>query len=233
MNNLMLAEYFAEKRWNIYSLIVSSCGNEELFFIIAILLCALIPYLLGSINPAIIFSKMFYHDDIRTHGSGNAGTTNTLRTYGKKMAALILFLDFLKAVISVVLASLILTREIGGAVAGLFVIIGHTFPIYYKFKGGKGVASLAGVVLMLSPISFPILVALFTAIVIITRYVSLGSTVGVTMLAIIQPIIYRGNIYISISCALIAILIVFMHRENIKRLIKGNESKISFGSKKK
>ncbi|MGM9643600.1 MAG: glycerol-3-phosphate acyltransferase, partial [Eubacteriales bacterium] len=167
MNTLIFAAATAEQpvkitNWNIYSWLLEKFGLANTYeamylFAAGVILCIILPYLIGSINPAIIFSKKVYHDDIRTHGSGNAGTTNTLRTYGKKMAALILLLDFLKAVIAVVLGSLILSREVGGAIAGIFVILGHTFPIYYKFKGGKGVASLAGVVLVLSPISFAIL----------------------------------------------------------------------------
>ncbi len=234
MNNFMLAAFAADKPWNVHSYLVSACGlDETVLYIAAIALCIIIPYLLGSVNPAIIFSKMIFNDDIRTHGSGNAGTTNTLRTYGKKMAGLILLLDFLKAVIAVEIGTLILTREIGGAIAGLFVIIGHTFPIYYKFKGGKGVASLSGVVLMLSPIPFAILIVFFIATVVVTRYVSLGSVLGVILLAVLQPIFYPDKLYISISCALIALLIVFMHRANIKRLLSGKESKISFKSKEK
>ncbi len=196
-------------------------------------LCIVIPYLIGSVNPAIIISKKVYNDDIRTHGSGNAGTTNTLRTYGKKMAALIFFLDFLKAVIAVVLGSLILSREIGGAIAGIFVILGHTFPVYYGFRGGKGVASLAGVVLILSPISFVILISLFVAIVLMSRFVSLGSIMCAMLLPMIQFAFYPTHGWITLACIVIMVIIVFMHRENIKRLMAGKESKISFGSKKK
>ena len=224
--------------WNIYSWIVDefSLGGSMgamVLTVVGVLLCILIPYLLGSINPAIIFSKKIYHDDIREHGSGNAGTTNTLRTYGVKMAAIILVLDFLKAVIAVVIGSLIMTRAIGGAIAGIFVILGHMFPVYYKFKGGKGVASLAGVILILSPISFVILIALFIAIVIMSRFVSLGSVMCVMLYPIIHHAFYPQYSWITLSSICIMLLVVFMHRENIKRLMAGKESKISFGSKKK
>ncbi len=243
MNNLMQAVSATETpvrqtNWNLYSWIIDKYGiantQAAVYLMLAgVLLCIFLPYLIGSVNPAIIFSKKIYHDDIRTHGSGNAGTTNTLRTYGKKMAALILLLDFLKAVIAVLLGSLIISREIGGAIAGIFVILGHTFPMYYKFKGGKGVASLAGVVLILSPISFAILVPLFIAIVLMSRYVSLGSVMGVMLLPIIQFAFYPQHGWITLATIIIMVLIVFMHRENIKRLMAGKESKISFGSKKK
>jgi len=231
-------ETIKRTNWNIYSFLVDkyNLGNTEpaLYLMLAgVVLCILIPYLLGSINPAIIFSRLFFNDDIREHGSGNAGTTNTLRTYGKKMAVLILFLDLLKAVIAVVIGSLILTREMGGAIAGIFVILGHSFPVYYNFRGGKGVACLAGVVLTLSPISFVILISLFIAIVLMTRFVSLGSVMCVMLWPVIHFAFYPMQAWTTIASIVIMVIIVFMHRENIKRLMAGKESKISFGSKKK
>ncbi len=243
MNNFIFAATAAEdtvKRtnWNLYSFILDNFGlgntQAALYLMLAgVLLCIVLPYLIGSINPAIIFSRKIYHDDIREHGSGNAGTTNTLRTYGKKMAVLILSLDFLKAVVAVIIGSVIISREIGGAIAGIFVILGHTFPIYYKFKGGKGVASLAGVILILSPISFAILLPLFVVIVLMTRFVSLGSIMCSLLFPIIQFAFYPMHGWITLSSIIIMALVVFMHRENIKRLMEGRESKISFGSKKK
>ena len=228
-----------EINWNLHSFFVEKFNlggsMSELYLMLGgVLLCMIIPYLLGSINPAIIFSRLFFHDDIREHGSGNAGTTNTLRTYGKKMAALILFLDFLKAVISVVLGTLILPNQLGGgAIAGIFVILGHSFPIYYKFKGGKGVACLAGVVLMLSPISFVILISVFIAIVAMTKYVSLGSIMGVMLFPVVHTAFYPTQPWTTIGSIVIMVIIVFMHRENIKRLLSGKESKISFKKKEK
>ena len=196
------------------------------------IICLAIGYVFGIFQTGYFYGKT-KNVDIRQYGSGNAGTTNTLRTYGKKTAAVIFLLDFLKAVIAVVIGSLLMTREIGGAIAGLFVILGHMFPIYYGFKGGKGVASLAGVVLILSPISFAILIPLFILIVLMSRFVSLGSVMCVMLYPIIQFAFYPMHGWITLSAILIMILIVFMHRENIKRLMAGKESKISFGSKKK
>ena len=242
MNYVMLAASVAENtqkrtNWNIYSWLVDkyNIGGTQtalILTLIGVLLCIIVPYLIGSINPAIILSKKIYHDDIRTHGSGNAGATNTLRTFGKKMAAIIFSLDLLKAALAVLFGSLIMTREIGGAIAGLFVILGHMFPIFYKFKGGKGVACMAMVILILSPISFVILLALFIALVLMTRYVSLGSVMGAFFYPIIQFAFYPQHGWITLSSILTMILVVFMHRENIKRLMAGKESKISFGSKK-
>ena len=244
INTYMVAATAAEEtvkitNWNIYSFIIDkyNLGNTEtaLYLMLAgVVLCMFIPYLIGSINPAIIFSRLFFNDDIREHGSGNAGTTNTLRTYGKRMAVLILFLDFLKAVISVIIGSLILPSQLGGgAIAGIFVILGHSFPVYYNFRGGKGVACLGGVVLMLSPISFVILISLFIAIVLMSKFVSLGSVMCVMLWPVIHFAFYPLEAWTTIASIVIMIIIVFMHRENIKRLMAGKESKISFGSKKK
>ncbi len=193
-----------------------------------VLLCVIIPYLIGSINPSIIFSNLLYNEDIRTYGSGNAGTTNTLRTYGPKMAVLIFCLDLFKAGVGVGLGSLILSREIGGAIAGLFVILGHAFPIYYKFKGGKGVACCAMVALILSPLPTVILLAVFVLIVVFTRFISLGSVICAMLLPFLNFTFRPEHGMITLSYICIMILIVVMHRENIKRLLEGKESKLSF-----
>lgn len=239
MNNYVFAAEAVENNvkninWNLHTLLVEKFGlggtMPELYLMLAgVVLCIIIPYLIGSINPAIIFSRLFFNDDIREHGSGNAGTTNALRTYGKRMAALILFLDFLKAVIAVIIGSLILPNQMGGgAIAGIFVILGHSFPIYFKFKGGKGVACLAGVVLVLSPISFAILISLFAAIVAMSRFVSLGSIMCVMLLPLIHNAFYPNKPWTTIASIVIMLIVIFMHRENIKRLWAGKESKISF-----
>lgn len=244
INSYMFAATAAEENikevsWNLYSFLFEKFnlgGSMTALYLLlgGVLLCMIIPYLIGSVNPAIIFSRLFFNDDIREHGSGNAGTTNTLRTYGKKMAVLILFLDFIKAVISVVIGSLILPSQLGGgAIAGIFVILGHSFPVYYKFRGGKGVACLGGVVLMLSPISFVILISLFIAIVLMSKFVSLGSIMCVMLWPVLHFAFYQLQACTTIASIVIMIIIVFMHRENIKRLMAGKESKISFGSKKK
>ncbi len=214
---------------------------EGIIFWGFIVLCMIIPYLLGSINTGIILSKAMYHDDIRNHGSGNAGATNALRTYGKKFGALTFLGDFFKAVIATLIGSLLLSGTLGGAIAGLFVIVGHMFPIYYKFKGGKGVACAAAVVLFLEPISFLILFAFFAIIVIGTRYVSLGSCMGIALFPVIATMIEKlylaftgqGLGAVPVVGVLIAVLVVYMHRANIKRLLAGNESKISFSKKEK
>ncbi len=197
----------------------------------AVLLCILVPYLLGSLNPSIIFSRLIYKEDIRTYGSGNAGTTNTLRTYGPKMAVLIFCLDLLKAALAVLFGGFVLSWSVGGAIAGFFVVFGHSFPIYYKFKGGKGAACSIMVALLLSPISALIIIAVFALIVLVTRYISLGSVIGAMLFPFLNSVFYNGvrpNGVINLSAIAIMVLVLFMHRENIKRLLEGKESKISF-----
>ena len=187
-------------------------------------LCILIPYLIGSINPAILISKYFYNYDIRTHGSGNAGTTNMLRTYGKKLALLTFICDLLKAALAVIIGRLLLGTD-GAALAGFFVAFGHMFPLYYKFRGGKGVACLAMVILLISPITFLILLGIFLVIVIGTRYVSLASV----MCSLLYPLILRafGNYGLNVAMAVFsAVFVTYMHRENLKRLRANEESKI-------
>ena len=216
-----------------------------------VLLCIVIPYLLGSVNFGVIISNKEYNDDIRTHGSGNAGATNMLRTYGVKAAVLTMAGDMLKAVIAVGLGyfivgtNVLLTDEatgqvlrykdqFGAAIAGLFVMLGHMFPIFFKFKGGKGVATSAMVILMMSPITCLFCFLIFIIIVVGTKYVSLGSIMGLIFYPILLTAFSGGqNPTACLMAVLMALAVVFMHRDNIKRLRNGNERKISLGKKKK
>ncbi|MBQ9131669.1 MAG: glycerol-3-phosphate 1-O-acyltransferase PlsY [Clostridia bacterium] len=213
----------------------TSPGETAILWVIfgAVLLCIAVPYLLGSINPAVLISKLVYREDIRNFGSGNAGTTNMLRTYGKKAAAATFLLDLGKAALAVLFGLLIFGTE-GRAIAGFFVIFGHMFPIFAKFHGGKGVACLAMVVLLTSWQTFLILLGIFLIIAIGTRYISMGSI----MCAMLYPLIMRAFAPDGLNVAmavLSAVAVVFMHRENIKRIMAGKESKVSFSkiSKKK
>lgn len=219
-------------------------GMKALLLVGSAILVAIIAYLLGSLNFAIMISR-FKHDDIRDHGSKNAGTTNMLRTYGKKMAVVTLLGDFLKAVVAVMIGSFIcmgLPFVNGTYVAALFCVLGHVFPIYYKFKGGKGIATAAGAIIACGePIVLLILVLIFAIIVIGTRYVSLASV----MVALLYPVILdrfyamhsaagRHHNSLNVVMALIIALLIFLkHWENIKRLWNHTERKISFGKKKK
>lgn len=209
-------------------------NEAETTFLILTVLCYLVTvvaaYLLGSLNFAIIISGKQYRQDIRNFGSKNAGMTNMMRTYGKKAAGLTLLGDALKAVASCLIGYLLL-GQMGAYVAGLFCIIGHMFPIYYRFKGGKGVVTAAVTVLMCNPFVFLILFVMFVVIVLCTKYISLGSVLCMLLYPILLDRIDRwlfgGAPYVWIA-ALMTVLVVVKHWENIKRLSQGKESKFSF-----
>lgn len=212
--------------------------GKELSLAICVLLSIAIPYLLGSLNFGIIFSKLFYHEDIRTHGSGNAGSTNMLRTYGKGMAALTLVCDMLKGALAVLVGAFLLNPAAGApvdgiAIASLFAILGHMFPCFYRFKGGKGVATLAMVILITRPLIFLILLFVFIVIVAGTRFISLGSIVSALLFPVFLHSLDTNYLigWFHLIAVLIALLVLFMHRTNIKRLMAGKESKISFKKK--
>ena len=198
---------------------------------VGILLCAILGYLLGSLNSAIIISHTLLRRDIRAHGSKNAGTTNMLRTYGTGYAVLTLALDMLKGAVAALVGYLILHMA-GAPVAGFFCVFGHMFPIYYRFKGGKGVATTAMVALMLDPWVFLVMLVVFVVITAGTRFVSLASV----MCALLYPLLLHAFIpggWTVLMGLLTTAFVVFMHREIIKRLVAGKESKVSFGKKKK
>ncbi len=200
---------------------------------IGILLCML-TYFVGSLNFSIIISKAFYQDDIRKYGSGNAGTTNMLRTYGRRAAGLTLVGDAVKAIVSSVFGYALMGYT-GAYIAGFFCILGHCFPIYYRFRGGKGIVTVAFMLLMLDPVIFAILFFVFAALIIATKMVSFGSVICVMLFPLILFRL-RGPGDPIIFAMLITILVVFMHRENIMRIFHGQESKLDFSklfSKKK
>ncbi len=212
-------------------------GEEQTALFLAGALCVIISYLLGSINFAVIFSKIFFKEDVREHGSGNAGSTNMLRTYGLKAALLTFVCDFFKSFLACCIGLVVMPYHLGFvSICGLCALIGHAFPIFYGFKGGKCVASLAGVLLVVNPLVWVLLMLVFVFTVALTKFVSLGSVIC----ALCIPIL---NIMIAfpvtppppaeiICTALMAALVVFLHRKNIVRLWTGTESKISFKSKK-
>lgn len=197
------------------------------------ILVALVAYLIGSINFAIIFSKKFAGFDVREKGSKNAGTTNVLRTVGKGAAALTLICDILKGVVAVLIAMLAanIWKDTDTVVlkylAGLFAIIGHTFPVYYGFKGGKGVATSLGVLLIVNPQIGIICLSFALIIMIATRWVSLGSILAATLFPILA-IFMTDNFGGKVISILIGVLVIFNHRTNIKRLKDGTENKLSF-----
>ena len=235
----------------LYHLAATNSVSQNFFPVLYALITAaviIVSYLLGSVNTAIIISKLLYKDDVRRHGSGNAGMTNMLRTYGKGAAGLTLVGDLMKTVIAIFISAIFfgfnyvkgVSTGIGICyVAGLAVVIGHIFPIYYKFKGGKGVLATASMALILSPIPFLMLLAIFVLIVGWSKYVSLGSVT----VAALYPVVLNGYFkivfdltphgIISLSAIILAILIVWCHRANLSRISNRTEHKISFGKKPK
>ena len=200
---------------------------------VAYIIMAVIAYLIGSINFSVIISKKMAGFDVREKGSGNAGTTNMLRSYGKKAAIMTLLGDMLKTVAACMFGALMGPEYYGMYIAGLFCIMGHMFPVFFKFRGGKGVACLAMMVLITDWRVFLFLLFTFLVLVLGTKYVSLGSVIC----AMIYPIVLnRMNKTVPFGwliALLVGALIVFMHRENIKRLLTGTERKTYLFKKNK
>lgn len=218
---------------------------------IAFILIAIVSYLLGSLNFGVILSNHVKKDDVRNHGSGNAGTTNMLRNYGKGIALMTIIGDMLKVFIAIAVAFLIVrytpallgsTGEISlqsldanmfiKSLAGFFCVLGHIFPCYFRFKGGKGVATAGGMVFAIDWRIALILLAVFIIIVAVTKYVSLGSII----MAILYPVfifIFHRSIVLTVIAAVFTVVVIAAHKENIKKLIHHTESKIDFKSKKK
>lgn len=210
------------------------------------ILFLLIGYALGSVNAAVILSKVFYKADIRTQGSGNAGLTNMLRVYGKGAAGLTFLIDFLKGILACVpaLITAVVMKESGEirmwymTAAGFGAILGHNFPLYFGFKGGKGVLTSFAVMLFIVPIPALIALLVFVAVVAATRYVSLGSMLAAVSL--VACVFFAGDYLgtrsglsaVSVFCLAAAVLLIARHHANIGRLLKGKESKISLKGKK-
>lgn len=203
---------------------------------IAAVIAGVTAYLLGSVNSSILVGRLFGIKDIRQHGSGNAGATNTLRTIGKKAAVLVFVGDVLKGVAAVLLARFIaflLHTDAAAAVlsAALLVVVGHDYPVYFGFKGGKGIATSAAVIFMTKPLLGLIVLAVAILMMVIARYVSLGSIAASVAFPIAAAILYPKDILYLVFAIALCLLAVYRHKENIKRLIKGTESKL--GAKKK
>ena len=206
------------------------------------IIMAIIAYCIGSVNFSVIFSKKFAGFDVREKGSGNAGTTNMLRSVGKKAAAITLICDILKGVVSIGIAILLgniseINKELLVQIAGVAVILGHTFPVFFGFKGGKGVATSLGV-LLLSNWQIGLICLVFALVLMcLTRMVSVGSCAAAVLFPVLTLFINEhytvltegksGNVYFIYSLIL-AVIVLFNHRSNIKRILNGTENKISF-----
>lgn len=230
--------------------IISSLSypTPALAVVVPMLIALVVPYLLGSLNTAVVVSRLLYGEDVRTKGSGNAGLTNMLRVYGKKAALWVLLGDVLKMVLSLLFTGLFLGFQYGPYafslnpfmyVAGTACIIGHIFPVYFRFKGGKGVLCTAAMVLVLSPIVFAVEIAIFILLLVVTHYVSLSSiVVGLgyplilnRMMAFFGYPVTDGMILLL--SVLVGLLILYCHRSNIVRLKEHRENRFYFSSAKR
>ncbi len=205
--------------------------------VLAAVLVAAASYFFGCANGAILISKLIYRDDVRRHGSGNAGLTNFCRTYGAKFAALVVLVDMGKAAAAVLLGAfagpLVLSAEtavIGKFFAALFCILGHIFPVTEKGKGGKGILCGGTLLLLLDWRIALVGWGLFVLCVAFTRYISLGSIAATVSLPVMSIFIY-DSVVITVLAAGTASLVVWAHRENVKRLLSGTERKFSFRKK--
>lgn len=219
---------------------------------VAYSLIAIISYLLGSLNFGVILSNKLKNDDVRNHGSGNAGTTNMLRNYGKKYAALTIIGDMLKVAVAILLAfgilrlfpdTLVNNDLYNGLIskvdqtmlvksfAGFFCVLGHIFPCFFKFKGGKGVATAGGMVFVIDWRIALILLAIFVIVLALTKYVSLGSIV----MALLYPVfifVFHRSIVLTAIALVFTVIVIVAHRQNIVKLLNHTESKITDKKKK-
>jgi len=213
----------------------------------------ILSYLIGSVPNSIIISKLVRGIDIREHGSGNAGGTNVMRVLGWKYGLLVIFLDALKGAIAVVIISRLFYGPLPfenvspfddftlvQIIAGMSAVIGHIWTVFAGFKGGKGIATALGMLLTLITIDMLIAVGIFTLVVLISRYVSLGSIIAA--LSVPATLFIRENLfhvdipgYSTLLPFIIGVtaIVIFTHRKNLVRIINGNENKISFRKKQK
>lgn len=189
-----------------------------------------IGYLCGSISPSVLLTKFAFKKDVREEGSGNAGATNVARVFGMKAGLITLGCDVLKIVVPM-LIGMLLDGDRGVCVAGIAGISGHCFPVFFNFRGGKGVSVAATIAAFLGWQVLVIALSAFIVMVLITRIVSISSIVAASTLFAMTLVFYGDNVYNVILAAVTMVLIIFMHRENIKRLIKGEEKKFTPGKK--
>jgi len=196
-------------------------------------------YLLGSIPTAVWVGRMKYNIDVREHGSKNAGATNTFRVLGKKAGIVVLSVDILKGVLAVILPFIISSYTWTDdhlihlkIVSGILVVIGHIFPVFASFNGGKGVATSLGVVLGIHPQAALICIVLFLIVFIISNYVSLGAiTASVAFPLLVEFVFHNKNISLMIFSIVLSSAVIILHHKNIKRILDGNENKMNLFKK--
>jgi len=207
--------------------------------LLASLLLVVASYLLGSIPSGYLLVRIFRKQDIRSVGSGNIGATNVLRTGGKGLGAATFVLDILKGSASVGLGALIAVTLLRGipirnveSLAALFAVLGHIFPVWLRFRGGKGVATGFGVFIVAAPLAALAAISVFALVTFLSRYVSLGSILGAASFPLFAYLLVKGDrppFFIAVQCA-VALIIILKHHQNIRRLIAGTESRL--GAKK-
>ena len=203
-----------------------------------VILAAVASYLLGNLNGAVIISSIYAHDDVRSHGSGNAGLTNFIRTYGRKVAIYVILIDVGKAVLACLISGLLLSSygyyTEGVAVGAFGVLMGHAFPVFLGFKGGKGILSGVTVACMMDWRIGLVVFGIFLVAYLLTGYVSLGSVLSAGSFGIIYAFVHPDGGIFPIAVALfLSAMVVWMHRSNIVRLIKGQERKTNLLKKGK
>ena len=187
--------------------------------------CILIGYLLGNIQTAIIVSRAYYHDDVRNHGSGNAGSTNMVRVYGYGPGAITFAGDFTKAFLGVLLGQLV-CGEVGGYLAGLFVVIGHCWPVFDGFRGGKGVAYSYSIAIFTFPLGALGAILIGGLILLINKKMSLMSLAAMLLFFLATLLFQLNNLPLVILAGLLAVVVFVRHAENIQRLVHGEEQRL-------
>lgn len=191
------------------------------------LFTAVLSYCIGSISSGILVSKAFHGPDLHTVGSKSTGATNVQRTLGWKPGLITFFGDCVKALLACWIGLKLIGSHAGAMFAGVFVILGHNWPVFFHFKGGKGVASSCGVMLFCFPVPAIICYIVTIAVIALTRFVSLGSMILLTLYAILVSLFWsNGNIWIILWSVFLAALCIYRHRANIARLLSGTENKL-------
>ena len=198
------------------------------------IITVVIGYLLGNLNGAVCISRL-QGDDVRTHGSGNAGLTNFIRSYGAGKSALVIVIDAGKAVLGCLLGGLLLQKELGfqtgSILGGAAVMLGHVFPVFLGFRGGKGILSGFFIALVTDYRVAIAILAVFAVVYLLTQYVSLGSVLAAVTFGVAFVLLYHDSPIIWICGVFMGALAVFMHRQNIVRLVKGEERKTNLFKK--
>lgn len=199
--------------------------NRKVGIMMEYIIFAIVAYLLGSIPTALIVGKLGYNLDIREHGSGNLGATNTFRVLGFKAGSIVIVTDILKGT-TATLIPLLFDADVYRLIIGLFAVIGHTYPLFAKFKGGKAVATSGGIILGINPLLFVITISTFLVSLYLSKYVSLSSIIT-GFVAVIASFLFQDTGLIIVT-ALLMLFVTYRHKANIKRIREKTEPKITW-----